>query len=95
MFTMLGQTFYLIPPRTWQKVMFAGINATDTKQASILAASRIWPAVDFRATARAIKPNHGLTDAANLAEFGRQKLVPSAPAPAPAPASSSPAQVTI
>ena len=62
-------------PRTWQAVMLAGLDKTDTKRASAIAAIRYQPSVDWRATPRCKKPHDGLTDAFCIAEYGRRQLV--------------------
>jgi hypothetical protein len=64
-----------VHPRTWQAVMLAGLDKTDTKRASAIAAIRYQPSVDWRATPRCKKPHDGLTDAYCIAEYGRRQLV--------------------
>lgn len=59
-------------PQAWMKVMLAGINVEDTKQASVIAAQRLWPKEDWRRSERAKIADHGMTDAALLGEFGRR-----------------------
>ena len=64
-------------PATWQKMFWTrpklpkGVKF-DTKEASIAAAKRLFPAHDFLATKRSKKPSDGLTDAALIAEYGRR-----------------------
>jgi hypothetical protein len=62
----------VVPPKRWQKEMFDGVNAVDTKQASIIVASRLWPGQDWRRSERAKKADDGITDAALIAEYGRR-----------------------
>jgi len=63
----------LIPhPRTWQKVMLRDIPGTDTKARALIAAQRLFPNVDLRATERCRKPHSGKVDALLLAEYGRR-----------------------
>lgn len=45
-----------------------------SKAASALVAQRLWPGVDWRASARCSKPHDGLTDAACIAEWGRRRF---------------------
>ena len=65
--------FEVVHPKTWQKLIFAGLPHDDTKAASALFCQRKWPTVDWRATERCKKIHDGLTDAACLAEFGFRK----------------------
>lgn len=64
-------------PATWQKMFWTrpklpkGVKF-DTKEASIVAAQRLFPEHDFLATKRSKKPSDGLTDAALIAEYGRR-----------------------
>ncbi len=52
--------------------MLRGLPGKDTKTKSILAASRLFPRVDLRRTARSKVAHDGLTDALLIAEFGRR-----------------------
>jgi len=70
----LGIRYHVVAPVTWQKVMLAGIRKKKKKQASIVAAQRLWPGVDFRASPACRKPHDGMAEAALLAEYGRRKL---------------------
>ncbi len=56
--------------------MFDGVNSEDTKQASVIVASRLWPDEDWRRSERGKKPDHGLTDAALIARYGYLTLAP-------------------
>jgi len=76
--TSRGVSYEVVAPRTWQKVMFTGVNAEDTKAASVLVAKRYWPKQDWKRTARSIKDDDGLTDAALLALYGMKTLRPTA-----------------
>lgn len=58
-------------PQTWQPRMLEAGPAGTSKARSIEAAVRRWPSHDFRRTPRSKGPHDGLTDAANLAEYGR------------------------
>ena len=64
----------VVASRTWQPAMFADQRVADTRQASIVAASRLWPHVDWRRSEKAQKQDDGLTDAALLAEYGRRLM---------------------
>jgi hypothetical protein len=70
--TALGVSYEAVAPQRWQKVMLAGINAADTKQAALIAAQRIWPKEDWRKSERAKKADEGLVDAALIGEWGRR-----------------------
>ena len=69
----LGLPYVVIPPQTWQGHVLAGMDRTDTKQASILYAQRIAPDQDWKGTARSFKPHDGLTDAFCLARFALER----------------------
>jgi crossover junction endodeoxyribonuclease RuvC len=71
--TALQMPFTIVGPREWQKVMFEGVDKTDTKKASALIARRLQPGTDWRASERARTPHDGLTDAYCIAEYGRRK----------------------
>ena len=64
-------------PATWQKTFWTKPKMPkgkkfDTKEASIVAAKRLFPTHDFIPTSRSKKPSDGLTDAALIAEYGRR-----------------------
>lgn len=76
-----------IQPKVWQKEMFQGIpeirkpntkgdkkGALETKQMALLAAKRIFPDVDLRATTRSKNPHDGIVDALLMAEYCRRKF---------------------
>jgi hypothetical protein len=67
MLTALELPYYLVAPKTWQKVMLADIEGKDTKQRSLLAAKRIFPTLK-------IGKHHGSADALLIAEYGRRQL---------------------
>ena len=58
----LNLSYDIIPPKIWQKNIFAGMSRKDTKQASIMFARRTQPIIDWRATERSSKYHDGLTD---------------------------------
>jgi hypothetical protein len=68
----LGASYEAVAPQRWQKVMLAGINAADTKQAALIAVKRLWPKEDWRKSERAKKADEGLVDAALIGEWGRR-----------------------
>lgn len=68
----LGIGYQLVGPRTWQRLMHAGTPDTDTKVRSIMAAHRLFPAVDLRRTQRSRNDDDGLAEALLLAEYGRR-----------------------
>lgn len=69
----LGLPHQLVAPATWQKEMLAGTPGADTKQRAIIAAGRLFPAVDLRPTPRCKKPSDGFADALLLAAYGMRK----------------------
>ena len=66
----LGLPMQIVHPRTWQSTMHRDIPGSDTKGRSILAAGRLFPDLDLRATPRSTKPHHGKADAILIAVFG-------------------------
>lgn len=70
----LGIPFEIVSPQTWQKAMFMGVSAGDTKAKSALVAQRVQPGVDWRKSPRCKNPHDGLTDAFCIAEWGRRQL---------------------
>jgi hypothetical protein len=64
--------FELIEPKTWQKEIFKGLNAADTKQVSIMFCKRKYPSVDFGKYGKPFID--GLTDATCIALYGKRKL---------------------
>ncbi len=68
--TALKIPFQIIAPKTWQKKVFEGLEADDTKSASILFCKRKWPKEDWTPTFRSYKAHDGLTDAACMGFYG-------------------------
>ena len=62
--------YMVVHSKTWQKKMFEGVAHTDTKQASVLVAQRLFPGVKFVGSDRATKLHNGMTDAALMAYYG-------------------------
>ena len=75
-----------VAPKKWQKQMWEGIplikkpstsgktQVTDTKAMSLLAAKRLFPDVDLRATERSTIPHDGKIDSLLLAEYCRRNF---------------------
>ena len=75
-----------VAPKKWQKQMWEGIplikkpstsgktQVTDTKAMSLLAAKRLFPDVDLRATERSKIPHDGKIDSLLLAEYCRRNF---------------------
>ena len=71
-----------VQPKEWQKEMLVGIHkitkqgkkSTDTKAMSLLAAKRLFPNEDLRATERCTTEHDGKVDALLLAEYARRKF---------------------
>lgn len=65
--------YQLVKAVTWQKEIFKGITAIDTKQASINYCLHKYPNFDFKATDRC-KINHdGMTDSCCIANYCKDK----------------------
>lgn len=71
---MLQIPYELVSPRAWQRVMLADVPGDDTKARSVLAAQRLFPTTDLRATPRCRKASDGIADALLIAEWGRRRL---------------------
>ena len=70
-----------VTPKVWQKEMWEGIpiqkkanKRTDTKAMSLLAAKRLFPNEDMRASERCKVPHDGKVDALLLAEYCKRKF---------------------
>jgi hypothetical protein len=66
--TSLRIPYKLVRPQEWQKQVLKGLSG-DTKQASILWATRKYPEFDFRRSERCRTPYDGLCDALGLAHY--------------------------
>lgn len=65
-----GWKHTLVPSTTWTKTMCEGVDTKlDTKQRSLIAATRLWPDEKFLATERSKKPHDGLYESALLAAY--------------------------
>lgn len=73
--TKMGLVYEEVEPRTWQKIMFEGINygKEDTKIASAMVANRLYPNWNFKKSSRAKKDHDGMTDAILIAVFISKK----------------------
>lgn len=71
MLAALELPYQLVSPQAWQKVMHAGTPGEDTKQRSVIAAQRLFPAVSLT-PGRRVKPHDGIAEALLLADFGRR-----------------------
>lgn len=67
MLTALKIRYHIVAARTWQREIFRDINYKDTKHASILIATRLFPDVSFLATKKSKKHHNGLTDSCLIA----------------------------
>lgn len=68
--------YQVIRPQNWQKRFWtrptmAKGDKFDTKAAALMAATRLWPEVDWTKSLKARKPHDGMIDAALIAEFAR------------------------
>lgn len=67
----------IVPARTWQRVMLAGLPKNKSGKASSGLAAQvcadIWPDVSLLATRKSRKPHEGLADALVIAEYGRRQ----------------------
>jgi crossover junction endodeoxyribonuclease RuvC len=68
----LGIPYTLVTPQRWQKEMLVGTEHGSTKERAAIAASRLFPDVELRASERSRKVHEGLADALLIAEFGRR-----------------------
>lgn len=70
----LGLRLVTVHPRTWQAKLCRDIPGDSTKARSIMAAGRLFPSVDLRATERCRKQHDGKADSLLLAYYGLQML---------------------
>ena len=72
--TALDLPFMIVGPKTWQAEVLRDLNrGGDTKQASILFATRCAPTIDWRASERGTKLHDGKTDAFAMAIYAHLK----------------------
>lgn len=77
-----GFPFTMVPPKTWQKEMWAGVdkvhkagkNSIDTKATSLIAVKRLFPKAVLTDTSKpkSQKVHDGIVDSILLAEYGRR-----------------------
>lgn len=68
----LSCRYQTVRARDWHTTIFGQDGVPDTKKASVDAACKLWFKAIFMRTPRSRKPDHGLTDAALIAEYGRR-----------------------
>jgi hypothetical protein len=66
----LGFRMVVIHPRSWQAKLLRDIQGESTKARSIIAAGRLFPTVDLRATERCRVAHNGKSDSLLLAYYG-------------------------
>ena len=71
-FAALQRRFYIVHSKTWQTEMFRDMNYKDTKQASAIAAQRLFPSENFIATERSKKIHDGMTDALLMGVYSQR-----------------------
>ena len=79
MIVALGHPIVLVQPKEWQKVIWSNNDkvfkpgkakqTVDTKATSLLAAKRLFPKTDFRATYKSKVPHDGLVDACLIGKW--------------------------
>lgn len=68
----LQRRYHLVAARTWQTKMFRDQPHSNTKEASIAVAKRLFPGQSFKATERSKKDHDGLTDSTLLCVYAQQ-----------------------
>jgi hypothetical protein len=63
----------LVRPQVWQKLMLGQRAAGTTKTVAYQVASKLFPTVELRATARSKNPHDGIVDALLICEYGRRQ----------------------
>lgn len=66
--------YSIVNPRVWQKLMFEGMEKSETKNMSYLKCRELWSNESWLATKRCKIFHDGMCDAAIIAEFGRRQL---------------------
>lgn len=71
-----GVPYQLVTPQAWQKVMHQGVERRLAPKArSLVAAGRLFPGADFKASSRTRNPHLGMLEAALIAEYGRRERI--------------------
>lgn len=83
----LAIPFTKVPPQTWQKEMFAGVDqatkkstttksgvSRDTKSMALVAAKRLFPNLELKFGGRTTVPHNGLVDALLMSEYSKRKF---------------------
>jgi hypothetical protein len=70
----LRMRYHIVHAKTWQNILFRDQPSGDTKAASRIVATRLFPDEDFLPTPRSKKLHDGLTDATLLAYYGQNFL---------------------
>jgi crossover junction endodeoxyribonuclease RuvC len=77
MLAVLGIPYTMVEPVKWTKVLHLGLSRDlGPKERSSLAAKRLYPTLDLRASARSVKPHEGLVDALLIATYGLGLTMP-------------------
>lgn len=67
-------SFSQVPPKTWQKEMWVGVEKQeDNKKTSLSAVTRLYPDVELYATPRSKKAHDGIVDALLIATYAKRK----------------------
>jgi len=70
----LDLPFTVVRSQEWRKETLKGVQGTDNKGRSIIAAGRLFPGVDLRRSDKCKKPCHDKAEALLIAEYGRRLL---------------------
>lgn len=83
----LSIPFVKVPPQTWQKEMFTGVDemtkpskttksgtSRDTKSMALVATKRLFPTMKLTFGDRAKKPDEGLVDALLMSEYAKRRF---------------------
>lgn len=72
--TALDIAHTLLTPQKWQKLSVVGCIGDDPKAKALIAAQRLWPKEDWKASARCKRPHDGMIDAALIALAGMRLI---------------------
>jgi crossover junction endodeoxyribonuclease RuvC len=62
--------YTIVHAKSWQKVMFDGLNKEDTKVTAAIVAAQLFPGADLRGSEKSKKPHEGIVDALLIAAYG-------------------------